>query len=60
MLFIFTGTPGILCLPCSFEMLTPQVQCVSQEEEGARAQSALLRCFFSHMLGNEEGSCLLT
>lgn len=53
MLFIFTGTLGILCLPCSFEMLTPQVQCVSQEEEGARAQSALLRCFFSHMLGNE-------
>lgn len=60
MLFIFTGTPGIMCLLCNFEMLNPQVHCVSEKEEGARALSALLFCFFSNMLGNERGSCLLT
>lgn len=52
MLLIFTGTQGITCLPGSFEMLNTQAHYMSQEEEGS------VCCLFSHVLGNEGGSCL--
>lgn len=55
---MFTGPLGITCLSCNFEMLNPQEQYVSPEQEGARALYVLLCCLFSHMLGNEESSCL--
>lgn len=45
MLFIFTGTLDIVYFA------TFQVQCGSQEDEGAGALSTLLCCFFSNMLG---------